>query len=324
MKRLFIPIFFCAILLSGFYILWTNKKTGQTVSPQPQTGQVIEPKKVVAADDPVVLAAGDIACSEYKNGLRNASNCQQMETSDILVNLNPDVVLPLGDLQYDAGTLTEFQKVYDPSWGRVKDKSRPAVGNHEYADPNASGYYTYFGALAGDPNKGYYSYDLGAWHLIALNSNCFFVGGCGKGSPQELWLRSDLAASKSKCTLAYFHHPRFSSGVYQDYPELSQFWEDLYEAGTEVILVGHEHFYERFAPQNPAEQLDNQRGIRQFIVGTGGRSHYAFTKTRPNSEARSSTTFGVLKLILHPNSYSWEFIPVANGLFKDKGNTACH
>jgi hypothetical protein len=197
-------------------------------------------------------------------------------------------------------------------------------GNHDYHTARASGYFRYFGAAAGNPAKGYYSFDLGEWHLIALNSNCSDVGGCERGSAQVRWLRADLAAHASaRCTLAYWHHPLFSSGVHGSNATYTAFWNELYAAGADVVLVGHDHDYERFAPQTPTGVLDTRRGIRQFVVGTGGRGLRRFKTIRSWSEVRDSTTFGVLRLALRPAGYAWRFVP-AVGSFTDSGTGGCH
>jgi acid phosphatase type 7 len=287
-----------------------------------------------ATPDPVIATAGDIACdplsSSFNNGLGTSSSCRQKYTSDLLVGAQLAAVLTLGDNQYENATLTQFQQSYDPSWGRVKAITHPAVGNHEYHTPNASGYFDYFNGVgvqtgrAGARNKGYYSFNIGDWHVVALNSNCSQIGGCGAGSPQETWLRQDLAANPASCTLAYWHHPRFSSGEHGDTPAMQPIWQALYDANTDVALAGHDHGYERFAPQNPAGGADGARGIREFVVGTGGKSHYAFPTTRPNSELRESSTYGVLELALHAHSYEWRFVPEAGKTFSDSGSAACH
>jgi uncharacterized repeat protein (TIGR01451 family) len=206
----------------------------------------------------------------------------------------------------------------------VKPLIHPAVGNHEYLTAGAAGYFQYFGAAAGDPTQGYYSFDIGSWHLIALNSNCSKVGGCGPGSPQETWLRRDLEAHPADCTLAYWHHPRFSSGEHGSFVSTQPLWQALYDAGTELVLSGHDHDYERFAPQTAAGVADAGRGIRQFVVGTGGRNRYALGPAIANSEARDATTFGVLELTLHPAGYDWRFVPEAGGGFADAGSASCH
>ncbi len=289
----------------------------------------LQPSELEAAATSVtVAAAGDIACdpaaSSFKSGNGTSTECHMKATSNLLVAMKPSAVLTLGDAQYENGTLSAFQKSYGPSWGRLKAITHPAVGNHEYQTSSASGYFSYFGSAAGDRKKGYYSYNLGSWHLIALNSNCSLVGGCHTGSVQETWLKADLAAHKTKCTLAYWHHPRYSSGEHGSTPALTDLWQTLYNANAEVVLSGHDHHYERFAPQNARGGKDTARGLRQFVVGTGGKSHYAVGTAVANSEVRNATTYGVLRLTLNASSYSWRFVPEAGKTFTDSGTANCH
>lgn len=314
--RFFAPVSIALGLLSIAYIV---------------VAQSDKVKPILVSDDPVIAAAGDIACdpksSHYNKGNGTRDNCRMKATSDLLVESKLAAVLPLGDTQYEYGNLQAFQESYDRTWGRVKSISRPAIGNHEYYNTNAdgSGYFQYFGEeAAGDPKKGYYSYNIGDWHLIALNSNCSKIGGCKKGSPQEQWLKADLAAHSNKCTLVYWHHPRFSSGEHGSNSDYDAFWQNLYEAGVEIVLNGHDHDYERFAPQDPNGKIDRVRGIRQFVVGTGGKSLYQFKTVETNSEVRNADTYGVLKLTLHPNGYSWKFVPEAGKTFTDSGRDSCH
>ena len=277
---------------------------------------------------PVIAAAGDIACdpasTSFNNGAGTATACRQKYTSDLLVGAGLAGVLTLGDNQYEVGTLTQFQQSYHPSWGRVKALTRPAVGNHEYGTSGAGGYFDYFGTAAGERGKGYYSYDIGAWHLIALNSNCARVGGCGTDSPQGQWLRADLAAHQNRCTLAYWHHPRFSSGFHGNNSDVRPLWDALYAANADVVLAGHDHDYERFSPQRPDGTADSVRGLRQFVVGTGGSHLRSFGTVQPNSQARSHTSFGVLKLTLRSDGYDWRFVPAAGSSFTDSGSGTCH
>ena len=274
-----------------------------------------------------IAAAGDIACdpgsSLFNAGQGSGLNCRQLATSDLLVGAGYAAVLLLGDIQYEDGTFSKFTASYDPSWGRVKSITKPAPGNHEYQSGAANGYFQYFGSAAGDPTKGYYSYDLGGWHIVALNSNCSFVGGCGAGSAQEQWLRADLAAHPASCTLAYWHHPRFSSGSHGNDGTYTAFWQALYDANADLVLVGHEHDYERFAPQTPSGGLDLARGIRQIVAGSGGKEVRTFSTIRPNSEARDVSSLGVLELTLGANAYEWRFRP-AVGSFTDSGSASCH
>jgi lysophospholipase L1-like esterase len=278
--------------------------------------------------DVVVAAAGDIACDpndpSYNGGLGTTTACRMKYTSDLLVNMNPAAVFTLGDNEQSDGALWKFQQSYDPTWGRVKSITHPAVGNHEYGTSGASGYFSYFGTAAGDPSKGYYSFDIGAWHIVVLNGNCDKIGGCGVGSPQEQWLKANLAASPAACTLAYWHQPRFSSGGHGDNLAYDVWWQDLYNAGADVVLNGHDHYYERFAPQTPLGTADQEYGIREFVVGTGGRSHGSFGSIHSTSEVRNSDTFGILKLTLRSDSYDWQFVPESGKQFTDQGTGRCH
>ncbi len=287
--------------------------------------------------DPVIVTAGDIACdpanSNFNGGNGTSQNCRMLYTSNLILNINPAAVLPLGDNQYYCGGYAAFQQSYDQSWGRVFGITHPAVGNHEYltsggtgcdsTNTGAAGYFKYFGAAAGSPSQGYYSFDIGAWHLIALNSSCSSAGGCGSTSPQGQWLAADLAAHPNKCTLAYWHIPVWSSGGRAS-SNMKTLTQILYDNNADVVLTAHDHDYERFAPQNPQGQLDTARGIRAFVVGTGGANHTSFTTVFPNSQVRNDTTFGVLKLTLHASSYDWQFVPESGATFTDSGTTACH
>jgi hypothetical protein len=261
-----------------------------------------------------LVAAGDIASCASTGDEQTAA----------LVSQIPGTVAALGDNAYESGTAAEYANCYAPTWGQFKARTRPVPGNHEYNTPGATGYYGYFGAIAGDPAKGYYSYELGRWHVVALNSNCAAIGGCGAGSPQEQWLRADLAAHPAFCTLAYWHHPRFSSGQVGDDMMTAGLWTALQAYGADVVVVGHDHDYERFAPLLPDRTASPTRGIREFVVGTGGRSHFLFTRVTPNSEVRNDDTFGVLKLRLHAARYDWQFVPVAGKTFTDSGSGLCH
>jgi hypothetical protein len=283
-----------------------------TASVSDNAGAVSEAQislTVGSSASPILVSAGDIA---------SCTNDHDEETAALLDNI-PGTVAALGDNAYEDGSLAEFATCYDPTWGRHKDRTRPVVGNHEYQTPGAAGYFAYFGAAAGDPEKGYYSFDLAAWHVVVLNSNCSLVGGCSATSPQGLWLQADLAAHPSSCTLAMLHHPPFSSSG--NTPSLTDFWQILQQAGADVMLAGHRHNYERFAPQDWNGNADPQ-GIRQFVVGTGGKSIASFGTPLPTSEARGSD-YGVLKLTLNATSYDWEFVPVAGKTFADSGSASC-
>jgi calcineurin-like phosphoesterase family protein len=280
--------------------------------------------------DPLVAAAGDIACDPaepaFNAGNGTADHCHMRQTSDLVLSARPDAVLALGDLQYNSATLPEFRASYEPTWGRFKSITRPTAGNHDYGTSGAADYYSYFGAAAGEPRKGYYSFNLGAWHIIALNSNCSEPGiNCAVGFAQEGWLRADLDAHENRCVLAFWHHPMFSSGQHGNHPTMREFFNALYEKGADLVLVGHDHDYERFAPQAPDGTLDPVKGIRQFVVGTGGRDLQTLRRQRkPNSEVGQDDTYGILLLRLHPTSYDWQFVPEPGRGFRDAGKQGCH
>ncbi|OLE60405.1 MAG: alkaline phosphatase, partial [Cyanobacteria bacterium 13_1_40CM_2_61_4] len=246
-------------------------------------------------------------------------SCHQAATARLLLRRRYDAILALGDVQYGGATLSLFRRWYGSSWGqpRLKTITHPAPGNHEYEDASARGYFAYFGAAAGEPGKGWYSFDLGAWHLVSLNSNCDHVGGCGLDSPQERWLRADLAKSPARCTIAYWHHPRFSSGLHGDDYRTAVLWDDLATVGAELVLVGHDHDYERFAPR---------QGIREIVAGTGGKSLYPLRPgplRRRGSQIAQSTSYGILELTLGDNGYAWRFI-ATDGRILDRGHARCH
>lgn len=262
----------------------------------------------------VLVGAGDIA---------DVDSPATEDTAELLDDIE-GTVFTLGDNVQGNGDIEEFTEYYDPAWGRHKDRTRPAVGNHEYYTPGAADYFDYFGEAAGDPDKGYYSYDVGEWHVVVLNGMCEEVGGCSPDSPQAQWLKADLEANPAKCTLAMWHHPLFSSGSkYGGDRKVKPIFEELYAAGAEVVLNAHEGNYERFAPQNPEGNAD-PRGIRQFVVSTGGHFLSGFDEPLPNSEVRNAETHGVLKLTLRPDGYDWEFVPVEGETFTDSGSAECH
>ena len=258
----------------------------------------------------VLVGAGDIASCRYDAD----------EATAKLLDSIPGTVFTAGDNVYSNGSPERFRDCYAPTWGRHRARTRPSPGNHDYDWPKGAGYYAYFGAQAGDSGKGYYSYDLGGWHIISLNSNVLMVAG----SPQEQWLRADLAAHPAKCTLAYWHHPRFSSGEHGNSRAPEPLWNALYTANADVVINGHDHTYERFAPQTPRGVRDTVRGIREFVVGMGGAGFYEFPIVRANSQVRHNKTHGVIKLTLHPDRYDWEFVPVAGSTFRDSGSGKCH
>ena len=229
-----------------------------------------------------------------------------------------------GDNAYESGTTEEFEQCYDPSWGAYRERTFPAIGNHDAVTPGRQGYFDYFGSRAGDRRAGWYATTLGAWRLIVLDSNCVDAGGCGPDTDQGRWLAAELDANPSDCTLAIWHHPRFSTGYHGPTLAVEPFWDALYAAGADLVVNGHDHDYERFAPVDPDGQPDAERGIRQIVAGTGGAALRPFEAEDPNSEVRDASTHGVLRLDLRPGAYDWEFIPVPGGSFTDRGSGTCH
>jgi hypothetical protein len=261
----------------------------------------------------VLVGAGDIASCDSRG---------DRATAKLLGNIR-GTVFAAGDNAYENGSLSEYRSCYGPTWGRYKNRTKPVVGNQEYDTPGASGFFNYFGAAAGARGKGYYSYNRGAWHIVALNSECEHLrGGCASNSPMLTWLEKDLKSNPARCTLAYFHSPRFSSGQNGNDANMKPIWAALYAAKADVVVSGHDHVYERFARQTP-RGVRSTRGIREFVVGTGGASHGKFKKTEANSQVRNAHTYGVLKLTLRPANYSWQFVPVAGKTFRDSGTTRC-
>ncbi len=288
----------------------TSRASLQSADPvRPPVADVhpIEP----AAADPVLVGAGDIARCHSKSDARTAD----------LVAAIPGRVFAAGDLAYPRGSTKDFRNCYDPSWGAFRKRTSPAVGNHEYEQPGAKPYFAYFGKRAGPSGKGWYAYDLGTWRIYVLNSNCELVR-CGSKSPQGRWLRADLAAHPRDCVAAIWHHPLFSSGFHGATALSRRLWRPLADAGADIVINGHDHDYERFAPQT-IDGDPSPGGIREFVVGTGGTSLRPFEGIVPNSVARSSTTHGVLKLTLSPGAYAWAFVPVAGATWTDAGTTAC-
>jgi acid phosphatase type 7 len=306
-----------AAWLAGFVAMTSCAPSFSATSGSEGTGSAnLRAQETASVSDPVFVGAGDIASCDDLSGA--------VATAKLLDGI-PGTVFAAGDLAYPDGTDEQFAQCYEPTWGRFKNRTRPAPGNHEYNTSGASGYAHYWGAVAGDPTKGYYSYDLGRWHILSLNSECQAVGGCDASSPQFQWVRSDLAAHPGVCTLAYFHKPLFSSGAKHGYdPSVKPLWEALYAGRADIVIGGHDHHYERFGRQNPEGSAD-PLGIREFIVGTGGKNtHRSLAATQPNSESRNADTYGVLKLTLHPSSYDWEFVPEAGKTFTDAGSDTCH
>lgn len=260
----------------------------------------------LAGGDPVLVGAGDIA---------SCANAGDTKTARLVQGI-PGTVFTAGDNAYPSGTLAQFNACYEPTWGAFKSRTRPSPGNHDYRTAGASGYFSYFGSRAGTAGKGWYAYDLGAWRIYVLNSNCSAAGGCSAASPQTTWLKADLAANPRRCVLAYWHHPLFSSGEHGNNPGVRPFWDALYAAHADVVINGHDHDYERFGRQTPAGAA-SKTGIRQFVVGTGGAERRPFGSIKPHSLERNAKTFGVLKLTLHAASYDWRFVPQAGKTYTD-------
>lgn len=266
-----------------------------------------------AVDEPVVLVgAGDIA---------SCSQTGDEATADLVSGID-GTVFALGDQVYGGATLANYQNCYGPSWGAFKDRTRPVIGNHDYVGTDDTGYFDYFGASAGERGKAYYSYDLGGWHVVVLNTNCTIVD-CTAGSAQEQWLRQDLAQAPTSCTVAMWHHPRFSSFGNMGAMRTQALWQALYDNGVELLLTGHDHHYERFRPLDASGAPDDDNGVREIIVGTGGRSYGGLTNVHPHSEVRNTDTFGVLKLTLDTTGYDWEFVGVPGSTFTDQGSGTC-
>jgi acid phosphatase type 7 len=257
--------------------------------------------------DAVLLAAGDIASCAYDGDERTAA----------LLDAHRGTVLTLGDNAYDDGTLEEFRKCFGPSWGRHKRRIRPAPGNHDY-NSGASGYFQYFGRAAGPAGRGYYSFDLGGWHVVSLNSE----RDTGATGGQVRWLRADLARARARCTLAFWHRPRWSAGDYSDDGTTAPLWNALYDARADIVLSGHDHNYQRYPPMNKRGAIQRGRGIRSFVVGTGGAS-LDEVRADPRRRAANDSTWGLLKLTLRPAGYRWRFLSVAGGRYRDSGSGTC-
>jgi hypothetical protein len=262
----------------------------------------------------VLVGAGDIAdCGEDAD-----------EATARLLDVIDGTVFAAGDNAYENGSLEDYQRCYAPTWGRHLDRTLPAIGNHEWQTPGAAGYHEYFGARAGGPGTGWYATTLGEWRLIVLDSDCGDAGGCTPDSAQGRWLADELATNPAPCTVAIWHHPRFSSGRHGDDAAVDPFWRAMYDAGADLVVNGHEHSYERFAPQDADGRGDPERGIQEIVVGTGGKDLRSFDRPVPNSEIREAGTYGVLRLVLRPDGFDWRFLPVAGQTFTDAGSGTCH
>jgi hypothetical protein len=281
----------------------------QTLNPAaPSVARFSAPSEPMASSG-VMVGAGDI-------GMCGTGGA---EATARLLDAIPGTVFTTGDNAYMNGTSAEFSSCYEPSWGRHRSRTRPSPGNHEYGRTGGAAYYDFFGASAGPSGDGYYSYTVGPWRVYALNSEV----PSGAGSRQLEWLRQELAARPTSCTAAYWHRPLFSSGSNGDNYDMRDLWRTLYDANVDLIFNGHDHIYERFAPQDPDGRPDPQRGMRQFILGTGGASLNPLVTVRGNSEARAAV-WGVTIFTLSTGSYQWEFVPAGGAPFRDSGFGSCH
>jgi hypothetical protein len=272
------------------------------------------PHLVAPAGAVLFVGAGDIS---------SCANDHDEGTARLIDSLDGQV-FALGDLAYESGTASEYADCYGPTWGRFRARTHPVPGNHDYVTPNASAYFAYFGGAAGTPGHSWSAWDLNGWRIYDLDSNCESIGGCGEGTAELQWLRTDLAENDEvRCSLAMWHHPRYSSGRHGSDTRTYLFWSALAEGGADIVLTGHDHSYERFAPLDAAGHRDDARGIRSFVVGTGGKDLYEFTTLLPDSEVHDSSTFGVLALTLWPDHYEWHFLN-SEGSFTDSGSGTCH
>ena len=331
------------VLLLGLGSVWTRDDRGSGASPSGQAvgtssaspsisatpsgaRAVISPSPTIASPSPSPSATATPAPVEVLVGAGDIGDCGTRDdtaTAALLDDIE-GTVFTAGDNAYENGTAKEFATCYDETWGPHKARTRPAPGNHDWNTSALHGYFGYFGdAARGEDGHSWYSYDLGAWHVIVLDSECSRVGGCGTDSPQGRWLAADLAASDASCTVAIWHKPRFTSGEHGNDRSVAPFWNALYPAGVDVVINGHDHDYERFAPQDPSAREDRERGIREFVVGTGGTPLRKFEQPVANSELRAAVVHGVFKLTLREGSYDWQFIPVS-GEFDDRGTAFCH
>jgi hypothetical protein len=316
--------------------------TGSTAAKTLDSREGANPPQLVVTPspptngDPVLAVAGDVACGpldpDYNGGVGTATACHQAATSDLILQMGPAAVLMLGDAQYNSGALADFNAAYDPSWGRIKSITKPVVGNHEYGTTGAGGYFDYFGDAATPRQPGcrtgcdaYYSFDVGTWHIAVINTECTRINvgaGCAVGSPQDLWLKSDLAAHPTSCTLVIGHRPRWSSNSFAS-AEIAPLVDDMVAGGVDLLMTGHAHSYERFAPQDAAG-VASANGIREIVVGTGGAFFTGFGTVVANSLVHKPSIFGVMRLTLHPTSYDWAFVSDPTTPFADAGTGTCH
>lgn len=305
MHRLIAATFAVCVAIAGLSL--------RAQTPAPASAPATAASTTTAAPDEagvIFVGAGDIANCDMLGGAR--------ATASLLDGI-PGTIFTLGDHAYPNGSSKDLKECYDPTWGRFKDRTHPVLGNHDLLTNKGQPYWEYWGERAGPEKRGYYSYDLGAWHIIALNS----TAPASEKSAQVQWLREDLATHQTACTLAYWHTPVFSSGPHGGTMEMRDVWKLLYEAGADVVLSSHDHIYERFAPMDGKGKLDPERGIREFLVGTGGSGVYQFKRIAPNSEVHDNSTYGVLKMTLKPGKYEWEFVAIGSQKFRDSGSGTC-
>ena len=313
----------CGILFAVFAMVavWSlsPSSSGPDLNSDPRLLSAAAPE-LGRTTDPLLIGAGDIAACPA--GAQADRATKALLDQVVQQSRGPVTVFTAGDNAYENGSAADYA-CYHVTWGAHQERTRPAAGNHEYGTTGAAGYFAYFGAAAGAPDQGYYSYDLGAWHIIVLNSgNCEAVS-CAAGSPQEQWLRADLSAHPTTCTLAYWHHPLFSSGRHGANPSVRPLFQALYDHGVDVVVNGHDHNYERFALQDPAGKAAPGRGIRQFVIGTGGKTLYPWGRLQPNSDYRDNSANGIAVFVLHDGWYEWQFLPATGGAAGDRGSDRC-
>lgn len=325
-ETLLIIVIIGVVTLAGWYVYQSVRKSDTTnsISRGNQSDSESIPKTIVAV--------GDITCdstSQYwQTG--NPKYCQDVNTYNLVKDMDVTAFLALGDLQYEDGSLSKFNTSYAKTWGKLYAITYPTPGNHEYNTAGAQGYFSYFDNAANkvstSDDKGYYSFNIGNWHLISLDSNCDKIGGCGEGSEQMTWLEKDLNKNNKKCILAYWHHPRFTSGKYYGNEDVSNrstvMWQKLYKYRADVVLNGHDHLYERFLPQDP-QGASADDGIQQLTVGTGGKDNYSRKTVLANSQKLIDDEFGVLVMKLYDDSYNWSFLSI-DGQAQDSGHRQCN
>lgn len=306
------------VACSGSSLRPSVAPTPRVASPSPGPG--LNPSPGTTSSPPasalgpaVLVGAGDIATCELDADGATARLLDELD----------GIVFTTGDNAYPDGTADQFRDCYGPTWGRHRDRTRPAPGNHDHETKGAAGYLEYFGERAAPEGSTWYSYDAGAWHVVVLDSECDRVGGCGPDSRQGHWLSHDLEEHRAACSLAIWHRPRYSSGDHGSDGSVAPLWEAVADGGVDIVVNGHDHDYERFAPRDAAGRPDDEQGVRAFVVGTGGAELRPFAGAAELSQARNASTHGVLVLTLHDGGYDWHFIPIAGHSFTDRGSGNC-